>query len=102
MLNLTDSINSINLTNSIYNLSIELCNDHGTVSIINNTFFTCDCDIAFFGITCKESGLLNNWQNGWKAFQGIFATIYGIMFCMVMKTFITNIKQVNPIRYYVV
>ncbi len=33
----------------VIKLSEELCFDHGTVNIINSTFYSCICDLGYFG-----------------------------------------------------
>ena len=85
--------NNTNFSLTNLNLSDIYCNAHGSINTTNNISYICDCDIAYFGFDCATAGI-TNWLGGWKAFQGIFASLYGILFCMVMKTFITNIQQV--------
>ena len=83
---------TISLNESIYLLSQKYCNNHGTFRSKNETDYYCDCDIGFFGFYCNNSGI-EIWLNGWKAFQAIFAVVYGIIFCVVVKTFINNLQQ---------
>jgi hypothetical protein len=69
-----EQINKIQQSDVVY-MSKIFCNDNGDYNIKEKK---CDCDVAFFGIHCNESGL-KYWNSGWTSFQVIIAIFYIVL-----------------------